>query len=719
MRPAHVYSGSSFSSLYTYTGDDLGVVYTPETTQFRLWAPTAATANVLLYDMGQPMEDESPRSVPMLRDAKGTWVVRAEGDMKGRFYTYQVQLDGKWHEAVDPYAAAVGLNGQRGKIVDLRATDPMGWEDDRRVKTAAATDAIIYELHVRDLSAQKHSGIRHKGKFLGLAEAGTSSPDGLSTGLDHISELGVTHVHLLPIYDFRFDTEGDNPYNWGYNPVNYNAPEDSYATNPIDGVSAIRELKKAVQALHSRGIGVVMDVVFNHTFETGTSNFDLIVPGYFYRIRPDGTYSNGSGCGNETASERAMVRKFIVDSVVYWAKEYHLDGFRFDIMGLHDTETMNEVRKALDKIDPRILTYGEGWIGGDTLLPPTERATKDNTHALDPRIGMFSDDMRDGIRGSHSDARVPGFVNGDPERSGDVRFGIVASTQHHQVHIDSVTHSNWFWAQQPSQTINFNSCHDDLTLWDKLIKTCPTASTRELTAMNRLAAFLILTSQGVAFLHAGEEMARTKDGNPNTYHSPDSVNQLDWLRKAEFHELFAYYQGLIRLRRACPLFRMRTADEIRKRLNFLETPSPSVIAYTLSDDAGQAQAAVLVNSGDDTFTLGLPDEGWSVVVDGERAGAEPLYVVREQLDLDPKSAYVLLKNPQITQIPESEEYKFETADTPEELPVTESVPPREQLSKIIAFSVEPSKLPLGKIALGALGALGAIAAIIGFARRKK
>ncbi|MCL2084630.1 MAG: type I pullulanase, partial [Oscillospiraceae bacterium] len=577
MRQGQVYAGQAFATLYTYLESDLGVSCSAHETCFRLWAPTASTANVLLYDTGQPIADETPRSIPMHRGDGGTWMVRVADDLKGKYYTYQVQIDGRWNEAVDPYARAAGLNGRRGKIIDLSATDPAGWKSDARPRHKDPTDAIIYELHIRDLSSHPQSGINHKGKFLGLTESGTTTPNGVKTGLDHITELGVTHVHLLPCFGFEYGEDafpppGEAPYNWGYNPKNYNAPEDSYATNPIDGVTAVRELKRLIQTLHSRGIGVIMDVVYNHVYDADNSSFGLLAPGYYFRMKNDG-YSNGSGCGNETASERVMMRKFMVDSVVYWAEEYHIDGFRFDLMGLHDIETMNLIRARLDEIDPGILMYGEGWVAGQSALAPSERAVKDNAFRLNSRIAMFSDDIRDSVRGGNYDAKASGFVNGSAaERAGDVKFGFAAAVQHPQV-----DPGNRFWAKHPSQTVTYVSCHDDLTLWDKLVKTNPTASTKELAAMNRLAAAIALTSQGLVLLHAGEEMARTKNGSDNSYNAPDSVNRLDWPRKRGFNDLFEYYKGLIAIRRNYPAFRMADAESLRAGLRFIETGAPEVV----------------------------------------------------------------------------------------------------------------------------------------------
>lgn len=641
------YDNDDFKDKYTYNGNDLGASYSDGKASFKLWAPTVSEAQVLLYDTGlvEPNRDDPRRAIDMVRGKNGTWAAEAAsanyGELNGKFYTYRVLIDGEWREGIDPYANAVGVNGDRGQLIDLAATNPDGWENDKRPELKSSVDAVIYELHVRDLSTQASSGIVNKGKFLGIAETGTTSPAGLSTGLDHIIDLGVTHVHLLPSYDYATVNElypDDNEFNWGYDPQNYNTPEGSYSTNAEDGSVRVAEFKHMVKTLHDNNIGVIMDVVYNHMYDVSASSFNTFVPGYYFRMNSDGTYSNGSGCGNETASEREMMRKFMVDSVVYWATEYHVDGFRFDLMGLHDIETMNIIRAELDKIDPSIIIYGEGWTSGSTTLSEAQQAVKKNMPKLDSRIAAFSNDIRDGIKGSVFNSSESGFVNGDISRDMDIRFGIVGSVQHPQVDISKVSYSDNFWANEPTQTITYASSHDNLTLWDKLTATNPNATDEELEAMNKLAAAIVLTSQGTPFFQAGEEMARTKNGDDNSYKSHDRINQLNWDRKGNYIDLYEYYKGLIALRKATPEFRMTTADEIREKLEFFGSDT-GVVSYTIGD-----KIAVVFNGNDDAVNVTLPADGWDIVVNEKTAGTTSLDTVGSILNAAPKGAYVLFKN---------------------------------------------------------------------------
>ena len=545
-----------------YTGE-LGALYGKDRTAFRLWAPTAAKAYVNLYPDGGV--SGLAERLEMTRPDNGVWGAEKDGDLDGVYYTYTVSVDGAQNEAVDPYAKAAGVNGKRGMVVDLPSTDPSGWEDDKAPAFGHPTDAVIYELHIRDFSVADNSGMVNKGKYLAFTEEGTQSPDGLATGVDHMAELGVTHVHLLPCFDFRSIDERfleRNAFNWGYDPENYNLPEGSYATDPYNGHVRINEFKQMVQSLHTNGLRVVMDVVYNHTGATADSNLNKLAPGYYYRMNGAGGFANGSGCGNETASERSMARKLIVDSVVYWAAEYHIDGFRFDLMALHDIETMNAVRAALDEIDPSILLYGEGWHAGGTPLPEDKQASKKNIHLLDERIAAFSDDVRDGIKGHVFQSENPGFVSGNyGEWRENVKFGITGAVYHPQVNYSGLRdgYAAAPWAKAPSQTVTYASAHDNLTLWDKFKASRPDLGEAEYLQCNKLSALLVFTSQGIPFFQAGEEFARTKYGNGNSYESPDAINCLDWGRKVKYYDLFAYYKGLIALRNAQPAFRLRTA----------------------------------------------------------------------------------------------------------------------------------------------------------------
>jgi pullulanase len=490
-----VFSTKEFEDAFYYDGNDLGAVWTKEKTSFRVWAPTASEVVLNLYKAGFGGNAER---IPMKQDVKGTWVIQKTGDLNGTYYTYLVTVDGNTEEAVDPYAKAAGINGDRGMVINLDSTDPAGFTEDIKPAFVNATDAVIYELHIRDFSVDKSSGIKNKGKYLAFTETGTKNTGGSKTGLNYLKDLGVTHVHLLPSYDFSSVDESklvNNQYNWGYDPENYNVPEGSYSTDPQHGEVRVNEYKQMVQSLHKNGIRVVMDVVYNHTAVSADSYFNKIVPGYYYRMTDNGQFSNASGCGNETASERAMVRKFIVDSVVYWATEYHVDGFRFDLMGVHDIETMNAVREALNKIDPTILIYGEGWTAGASTLDNSELALKANMASLDPGIAAFSDDIRDGIKGNVFTAADNGFVTGKTGMEDTIKFGIVASTQHDKIDYSKVNYSDAPWAAEPTQTINYASAHDNLALWDKIATTNASDSEADRIKMNLLSSAIVLTSQ--------------------------------------------------------------------------------------------------------------------------------------------------------------------------------------------------------------------------------
>ncbi|MEQ8706145.1 MAG: type I pullulanase [Phaeodactylibacter sp.] len=620
----------SYDDYPVYAGDDLGLTYTPESTAFRLWSPAAQAVRLHFYS--QPLDGEPTRTTEMKPAEQGTWTATFTEDLLGTFYAYQVQVDDAWRQPVPgPYTKAVGTNGMRGQVLDLKATHPEGWENDTRPPFEAITDAVVYELHIRDVSIYPESGITHKGKFLGLAETGTTTPGGITTGLDHMASLGVTHVHLLPAFDFcsldESKPESERNYNWGYDPQNYNVPEGSYSMDPADGASRIREFKTMVKAMHDKGLRVVLDVVYNHTGFTENSLFNELVPGYYYRHNEDGSFSNASGCGNETASERAMVRKFIVESVKYWAREYHLDGFRFDLMAIHDIETMNAVTEALESIDPSIIVYGEGWTAGDSPLPVSQRALKAKVNQM-PDVAAFSDDIRDGLKGSVFEHEEKAFISGKPGREEDVKFGIVASTYHPQVDYKAVAYSDAPWAAHPTQTMTYVSCHDNHTLWDRLAISCPEVSEEERIKMHKLALATVLTSQGASFLHAGTEFLRTKQGVENSYESPDSINQIDWARKGRYQEVVDYVKGLIALRKAHPAFRMQTNAEIKAHLSFLDTGEASnLIAYQIKDNANEdswTNIIVVLNGNEDYQSVKIPEGAWTIAADGTQVHPEGL-----------------------------------------------------------------------------------------------
>jgi pullulanase len=637
-----------FDHYPAYSGNDLGVNYSPLKTMFKVWAPMASEIKLRLYDAGNGGAAIS--TISMVKSINGTWLAVVNKDLKNKYYTFQVLQDGKWLlECPDIYAKAVGVNGTRGMVADMAATNPAGWQNDQKPALKNFTDIVLYELHIRDVSISPNSGIKNKGKFLGLAETGTKSPDGEPTGLDHIKQLGVTHVHLLPAFDFNSIDETkpqDNKYNWGYDPLNYNVPEGSYSTNPYDGNVRIKEFKTMVQALHKKGLRVILDVVYNHTSDTQNSNFNQFAPGYFYRQNADGSYSNATACGNEVASERAMVRKFMIESVVYWAKEYHLDGFRFDLMGVHDIETMNQISTALHKIDPTIFIYGEGWTAGNSPLPEDERAVKKNAAKLN-EIAVFSDDVRDGIKGGWSDVKEKGFVSGDTSKAESVKFGIVASTPNPQVDYSKVNYSKAPWAAEPFQTITYASCHDDNTLFDRLKISNPKASEAKLIKMDKLANAIVLTSQGVAFLHAGAEMLRIKQGVANSYNQPDSINQIDWSRKTKYKAVFEYYKGLIALRKNHPAFRMPSTKMIQTHLKFIDTGNAGIITYRLSNNAnGDSWKNILVvlNGRATTKSIKIPKGKWTLVADGNTVNEKGIKQVSTgALTIAGTAAYVLYR----------------------------------------------------------------------------
>lgn len=641
-----------FDEQLAYDGDDLGAVYTKEKTTFRVWAPTALEVSLNLYEQGDG--DNLMETIPMKADVKGTWVCEKQGDLNGVYYTYSVKIGNKVNETVDLYARSTGVNGDRGMILDLASTDPEGFSEDVRPAFSNATDAVIYELHIRDLSSDSSSGIQNVGKFLGLTEKGTKNSDGLPTGLDHILDLGVTHIQILPSYDYATVDESktdSGQFNWGYDPKNYNVPEGSYSTDPFHGEVRVKEMKQMVQTLHENGIRVNMDVVYNHTFNVENSWFQKTVPDYYYRKNGD-KYSNGSGCGNETASERAMVRKYIVDSVVYWATEYHIDGFRFDLMAVHDKETMKAIREALDKIDPSIMMYGEGWTGGESVLPSSQQSLKSSTYEFD-RIGAFSDDIRDGIKGNVFDSLDKGFVNGKEGMEETIKFGIVGATHHPQVLTSKNVKANGSWSGQPGQSINYVSCHDNLTFWDKLATSNSDDSEADRKKMNKLGSAIILTSQGVPFFQAGEEMLRSKPSatveggfDENSYCSPDSTNSLKWDNKANIMDIYDYYKGLIAFRKAHGALRMTATSDIQENLTFMSGLDANVVAYTIEGSPNGETAdkiIVIFNANKQAVNVPLPSGVWDICVNGEKAGCASLGTAQDTVSVDGISAMVLVQ----------------------------------------------------------------------------
>ncbi|MBP6230160.1 MAG: type I pullulanase [Paludibacteraceae bacterium] len=638
----------SYEEYPVYEGDDLEVVYTPEKTLFRVWSPAAAKVKVNLYTEGLGGE---PFEVKELEyDVDGTWVTVIEDNLKGKFYTFQIFQNEQWlAETPGIWAKAVGVNGNRGAIIDMAETNPKGWEKVQRPAMKHFTDASIYELHVRDFSVGPESGMENKGKFLAFTEMGTTNAAGKKTGVDHLKELGITHVQLLPIYDYASVDEttlDKNQYNWGYDPKNYNVPEGGYSTDPYNPISRILEFKQAVQSLKNNGFRVIMDVVYNHTFWGVESHLNLMAPGYFYRFKEDGSWSNASGCGNETASDRAMMRRYIIESCKYWVTEYKVDGFRFDLMGIHDIETLNLLRAELDKIDPTISIHGEGWTAEwDFPLPYEKRAIKQNALQLD-NIAVFSDDIRDGIRGTWDNNKVAGFIAGVYGYEESIKFGVVGATQHNQIHYDAVKYAKAPYANNPTQVINYASCHDDLSLHDKIIYSAPEGtSDKEKTRFNKLAQAIVFTAQGVPFIYGGEELKRDKQRVHNTYQSPDSINQIDWSFKTTNHDMFDYYRNLIELRRTHPAFRMPTQEMVQKHLQFINVKEPALVAYTISGNAnGDSWRRILViyNGNRHNVTLDIPQENWVVVANGEEIDLHGIFKHKKAYISVPASSAMIL-----------------------------------------------------------------------------
>ena len=547
------------------------VSYAPERTVFQLFAPADAKAvKVRIYREG--LGGKALKTVKMTRQGD-IWTAEVKGDLKGRFYTFDMGRG----ECPGVFAKAVGVNGKRGAIVTLADTDPQGWDKDQRPVCKSPADLVVYELHHRDFSIARPDA-QHPGKFLALTEP---------WAIDHLKSLGVNAIHILPSYDYGSvdETHLDQPqYNWGYDPVNYNVPEGSYSTDPYRPEVRIREFKQMVKALHDAGIRIILDVVYNHTYDIEHSNFQRTYPDYYYRKTADGQYSNGSGCGNETASEQPMMRRFMLESVKYWMDEYHIDGFRFDLMGCHDIETMNQIRQMVDAIDPTAFIYGEGWSAGACALPNDQLGMKANILKM-PGIAAFSDEIRDALRGPFSDDTKPSWLGGINEKE-SIKFGIAGAIRHPQVKMKKVNYAQKAWALEPTQMMSYVSCHDDMCLVDRLKASIPSLEMEELIRLDLLAQTAVFTSQGVPFMLSGEELLRTKQGVHNSFESPDSINHLDWSNKAKYPQVFDYYKNLIALRKHHPAFRLGSADLVRKHLEFLDSPA-EVVAFRLKNYAGR------------------------------------------------------------------------------------------------------------------------------------
>jgi len=578
------------------------MTYTPEKTLFALFAPNDAKKVTLrIYEEG--LGGKALKTVNMKRTANEQWTATVKGDLMGKFYTFDMGQG----ECPGVFAKAVGVNGKRGAIINLKDTDPAGWDEDRRPVTKSPADLVIYEMHHRDFSIARQDA-QHPGKFLALSEP---------WAIDHLKQLGINAIHILPSYDYGSvdETKLDTPqYNWGYDPVNYNVPDGGYSTDPYQPEVRIREFKQMVQALHKAGIRVILDVVYNHTYDIEHSNFQRTYPDYYYRKTADGQYSNGSGCGNETASDRPMMRRFMIESVKHWINEYHIDGFRFDLMGVHDIETMNQIRQTVDAIDPTIFIYGEGWSAGSCAYPQEQLAMKAHIYQM-PGIAAFSDEIRDALRGPFSDDTKSAFLGGLADHEESLKFGIVGAISHPQVDMTKVNYSKEPWALEPTQMISYVSCHDDMCLVDRLKASIPDITEEELIRLDLLAQTAVFTSQGVPFMLSGEELLRNKKGVHNSFESPDSINQLNWGNKEKYPQVFDYYKNLIALRQHHPAFRMGNADLVRKHLEFLDAPK-GVVAYRLKGYAGRddwRDIIVILNANKTATEVTIPEGTYTIV----------------------------------------------------------------------------------------------------------
>lgn len=645
-----LYSSDTFEKEYTYTGDDLGATWSSSKTTFKVWAPTADKVQVNLYESGTEGTDDLIETLDMTKGEKGVWSVQKAGDLNGVYYTYSVDVDGIKSEACDPYARTTGVNGNRAMVINLNATNPAGWSSDRGPNAGMSyTDSIIYELHVRDFSIDESSGIQNKGKFLGLTEKGTKNATGQTTGLDYLTDLGVTHIHLLPSYDYATvdETKLDTPqYNWGYDPKNYNVPEGSYSTDPYNGAVRVKEMKQMVKTLHDNNINVIMDVVYNHVYDADKFSFNQIVPKYFSRTNADGSYSNGSGCGNDTASERSMVKKYIVDSVNYWADEYHIDGFRFDLVGLLDVDTINEVVNTVHETHPDVVFYGEGWSMNTTVSKDNVIMATQANSAKTPNFAYFSDTIRNLLKGDTFSHGSTGFVSGSKGQEEQLAKCFTAATD---------------WCKSPTQTVNYASCHDNYSLMDKLAVSRPDASFEDRTRMNNLAAAIYMTSEGIPLIHAAEELLREKideNGEPveNSYKSSDLVNSIKWsnLDKEAYRTVRDYYKGLIAFRKNHAALRLTTAAEVKANVKYNWISNELVMFVINGKDSIADEVSdgivVIFNANTEAKDVdlynnyGVAEGEWKVCINDQKAGIVALSTVSDgKVTVAPISAMVLVK----------------------------------------------------------------------------
>ena len=604
-------------------------VYAPEKTTFTFWSSIAEKMEVRLYNTYDAAEFEV---ITLQEKNDDYWTATVKGDQLGKFYTVCSYQNGEWgQESPGIFAKAVSVNGQKAAIIDMQTTNPEGWENDQRPAMTDPTDVVVYETHMRDFTIDATSGIANKGKFIAFTEQGTQTAEGLASGIDHLKELGITHIQILPMYDYGSIDETTldlNKYNWGYDPVNYNVPEGGYSTNPYDPATRIREAKTMIQALHAAGIRVIMDVVYNHTYSVEGCALGRVVPQYFYRMNEDGTYANGSGCGNETASDKQMMRQFMVESVCYWAREYHIDGFRFDLMGIHDQETMRQIRAALDEIDPSIITYGEGWAASSPAYPYEQLAMKQWTYTM-PRVGAFSDDIRNALIGSPFDHHR-GFASGNTASRDAVRYGLVACPD---------------WSGEPMQHVSYITCHDNYCLRDRIEVAAAEETEATKLRMNKLAQTAVMVSQGMTFFYGGEELFRTKQGVENSYQSPDSINVIEWANKQTYNDLYTYYREIIKIRRQHKGFRLGTAELVKNHVEFPETTQEGLIIYRIKDLQGIDTASsliVLLNGTPEPMEAEVPQATYTVLAHDAQANANGMGTIEGgKVQVAPYSATIL------------------------------------------------------------------------------
>lgn len=630
-------------SFPVYDGKDLGCVYTKEKTTIKVYAPTAQHLKLNLYDAGA--KGNKLQELFFTKEDNGIWKIELVGNYENKYYTVQANINNQWGlEVTDLYAKAVGVNGNRVQIIDFAKTNPAQWSKDILpiyTNNNSTQDAVIYELHLRDISTHASSGIVHKGKFLALTELNTKNKFGQSTGLSHIKDLGVTHVHILPSFDFNSVDESKQnvaAYNWGYDPKNYNTPEGSYSTNANDASVRINEFKQMVAALHKAGLRVVMDVVYNHTALSAQSNFHQLVPGYYYRMKADKGFADATGCGNETASEQPMMQKFMIESLEHWVNEYHIDGFRFDLMAVHDIETMNKISSSLQKIKPDILLYGEGWAAGNPSYDGNKLAFKKNVGKLN-NIAVFSDDIRDGIKGYVFDKNAKGFVNGNFDMQETIKFGIVGCTQHKQIKMENCFYEKQAYAAFPAQVISYVDCHDNLTLFDKLAASAKNVTPQQRVTMQELAYGLVLTSQGIPFIHAGSEFLRSKKGVENSYNKPDDINAINWNDKQKHFSTFKFIQQLIAIRKAHKLFRLNTTEAIQQQLEFLPTTAGTIalIITTKNNDDSWKKVMVICNASNKASVIETTSNNWQTALVNEGT----ILKTDEQITISPLGFAVL------------------------------------------------------------------------------